>query len=696
MAGKNIVICSDGTGNSAVKNRGSNVFKLFEAVDLNSARDQRGGTNAPCAQVAIYDDGVGTGSFRPLRILSGAIGLGLKRNVKGLYADLCRVYVPGDRVFLFGFSRGAFTVRTLAGLISDCGILDADAIATGRRGESDTLNLNPETKGKPCPRSDGRVIPWNQRLIELLPWVSKDDPEHRLRVAVEDAYETHRRNYSSRLSRLIDTIFFIARFDRCKECKRRTFYCRYATAAPSRIPKDSLVTAGEGPKKSEVAVPIPGVNSRMPRRGLITFIGVWDTVDAVGVPFAWLSRFINNVIIRFSFPEHSPSKVAARGCQALSIDDQRQTFHPLVWDQSGKTEVMNTPEDPIALQYAEQVDKDSVAAFRCVVPENTALNHDVIQVWFPGAHSNVGGGYVKQGMSLVPLDWMMSHAEACGLYFIPEVRSQYRALRNEFDKLYDSRAGLSVYYRFLPRDITGLCKDKVASIRIHASTFHRIAQGTGNYAPGNLPDSFEIDGLSRLPVRLDSQAPTDSRAIDEEAKEAERVSGLSEAFSKAFGASLKPKDPETSDTLPKSDAPPISLIRIHERSIKFRRGGYYIFAIGTFMTFLYSLPEPIRKFFPDTEGLFTPRGFIDYVIGWIGVVPAVLEAPPKFSLDASLPNVVIAVVSAWLQEPVILFILIFAVAVAFMMRKVRGRALRKFWSPLRPKFRSFIESDGKV
>ena len=116
---KHIVVCSDGTGNTAVKGRGTNVFKVFESVDLSSHRYNP----VQVPQLAIYDDGVGTESFKPLKLLGGIGGYGLSRNVCQLYKELCRVYDPGDRIFLFGFSRGAFTVRTLAGMIASCGIL---------------------------------------------------------------------------------------------------------------------------------------------------------------------------------------------------------------------------------------------------------------------------------------------------------------------------------------------------------------------------------------------------------------------------------------------------------------------------------------------------------------------------------------------------------------------------------------------
>ena len=110
---KKIVLLSDGTGNSAAKLHKTNVWRLYSALDLR--RDD---------QIAMYDDGVGSQKFLPLRLLGGAFGWGLKRNVIELYKFLCRNYEAqeNDKVYLFGFSRGAFTVRVLAGLIDRCGL----------------------------------------------------------------------------------------------------------------------------------------------------------------------------------------------------------------------------------------------------------------------------------------------------------------------------------------------------------------------------------------------------------------------------------------------------------------------------------------------------------------------------------------------------------------------------------------------
>jgi uncharacterized protein (DUF2235 family) len=136
---KNIVLCSDGTGQDGLKP--TNVSRLFAVLDLGD----------PSSQIACYDAGVGTNPGPPLsaaiprgdpgavgvratglgpavsrpfeRLAGLAVGYGLFQNVKELYDVLVEHYAEGDRIFLFGFSRGAFTVRVLAGLLSRCGLL---------------------------------------------------------------------------------------------------------------------------------------------------------------------------------------------------------------------------------------------------------------------------------------------------------------------------------------------------------------------------------------------------------------------------------------------------------------------------------------------------------------------------------------------------------------------------------------------
>src|SRR5579863_9938923 len=340
---KNIIICSDGTGNTAIKDRGTNVFKMFEAMDLNGHRID---PNLD-PQVAFYDDGVGTETFLPLKLLGGAFGFGLAKNVRNLYMDLVRIYDPGDRLYLFGFSRGAFTVRTLAGLIAKCGVLDREKL----------------------PTTDA------------------------LRKAVGKAYSTYRRSYRTWLGQLLHS-------------HQRDLDAMQAFKQAHSLPGDIR----------------------------IHFIGVWDTVDAVGGSFH-TSDIINAVVHRFKFPDRVLSDKVDQAVHALSIDEARAAFGPVLWEAKSNVE----------------------------------------QVWFAGVHSNVGGGYPKQGMSLVTLDWMMEKAQAQGLRILSDDRKKYWEHGNVDDKMYDSRAGLGVFYRWKPRNMQKLCIDQKTAVppAIHLSALER-------------------------------------------------------------------------------------------------------------------------------------------------------------------------------------------------------------------------------
>ena len=363
---KNIVICSDGTGNSTIKGRGTNVFKMFESIDLNGHRFDPDLD----PQVSIDDDGVGTEDFKPLKILGGVTGWGLSRNVKQLYKELCRIYDPGDKIFLFGFSRGAFTVRTLAGIITKCGIIDARKQSTAS--------------------AFGRCV--------------------------NGAYKAYRSCYRT----LVMSLIF-----------------------------------GEPGSDAAVNFKAKFCHRQLPE---IHFIGVWDTVDAVGLPFH-ISDIINTVVYRFKFPNQRLSEHVQHAYHALAIDDERHSFYPLLWDQS-------------------------------IPSENK--NQKIEQVWFAGAHSNVGGGYPKQGMSLVPLDWLMERAKAANLRFIAEEREYYRDHANVDDKLYDPRAGLGVFYRWKPRDIAAICQKNDVTPTLHLTVLERVAHGTEDYSPGNLPANATV------------------------------------------------------------------------------------------------------------------------------------------------------------------------------------------------------------
>lgn len=363
---KNIVICSDGTGNSAIKGRGTNVFKLFEAIDLNGHR-----TNPELdPQIAFYDDGVGTEELKILKILGGAAGVGLARNVRQLYRELARVYDPGDRIFLFGFSRGAFTVRTLAGMIATCGILNG---------------------------SDVSRLPTAEAL--------KD--------AVDRTYDAYRAGYDSYLTQFVGWLL--------RWPDRKTSVERLHRQYPFHL-----------------SVPI-------------AFVGVWDTVDAVGMPFA-LGGVVNRWIYQFKFSTQELSERVTHACHALAIDDERKSFAPVLWNEQDRGRIE--------------------------------------QVWFAGVHSNVGGGYPKQGMSLVAFEWMLRRAMDLSdgtLRVQPLDLELYRGHANVDDKLYDPRAGRGIFYRWAPRDIAALCRANNVQPKVHLSVVERIAHGTEDYAPGNVP-----------------------------------------------------------------------------------------------------------------------------------------------------------------------------------------------------------------
>ncbi len=116
-AAKTIVLFSDGTGNSSAKLFKTNVWRMYEAVDLGPTPPDRR------PQIAYYDDGVGTSGFKPLAVLGGVFGYGLKRNVLDIYRFACRNYQPGDDIYAFGFSRGAFTIRLVVALILKQGLV---------------------------------------------------------------------------------------------------------------------------------------------------------------------------------------------------------------------------------------------------------------------------------------------------------------------------------------------------------------------------------------------------------------------------------------------------------------------------------------------------------------------------------------------------------------------------------------------
>ena len=229
-------------------------------------------------QLLHYETGVGT--RRGERFVGGAFGVGLSRNVQQCYRFLVDTYEPGDKLYFFGFSRGAFTARSTVGLVRNCGILR---------------------------------------------------PEHGHRI--KDAYALYRRP------------------DKDSE--------------PSGI-------AAELFRRSHS---YPDV--------YVDFVGVWDTVGALGIP---IDGFRPPLLSRlWSFHDTKLSRYVLNAYHALAIDERRRPFRPTLWMQ-----------------------------------QDDAPNQTLEQVWFAGVHSDVGGGYRDVGLSEIALLWMAEKARGCGLAFKPD------------------------------------------------------------------------------------------------------------------------------------------------------------------------------------------------------------------------------------------------------------------------------------
>ena len=330
---KNIVLLSDGTGNSAAKLLKTNVWRVYESLDL---------TN-PDEQVACYDDGVGTSSFAPLALLGGALGIGLRRNVLRLYRFLCEHYDPGDRIYLFGFSRGAFTVRVLLGLICDQGIIRTRP----------TMKVAGAT-GVPEGLPAGFVI---------------DDVAGG--VAVADAVADFAGVvYGTELYRLSAWAY--------REYRKKFDHTR-GLVGPARAARDAIFRI---PEDARGLPRYDRSRNHQPGTIDIDFVGVWDTVDAYGMPVDELADGIDEWVWPLTMRDAILPPQVKRACHVLALDDERNTFHPVLWDETNEDANISTHVSDERLS----------------------------QVWFAGMHANVGGGYADDALAYVSLKWMTEQA----------------------------------------------------------------------------------------------------------------------------------------------------------------------------------------------------------------------------------------------------------------------------------------------
>lgn len=311
---KRLVVCCDGTWNFADQPSKTNVSKVALSV--------RPGSHAGKEQRVYYHSGVGT--QRRDRLRGGAFGVGLSRNVLDAYRFLVETYEPEDELFLFGFSRGAFTARSLAGLLRNSGILHRDHI---------------------------------DRIPQA--WAL----------------------YRDRIER--------------------------PTGATATLFRRSYARETE-----------------------IHFIGVWDTVGALGIPVpdpAWLQSSVTRFNHRWAFHDTELSSWVRAAFHALAIDEQRAAFRPTLWHQQPGADKKGPDKE----------------------------GQELKQVWFTGVHCDVGGGYKEAGLSDITLLWMVDQARRHGLQFDADVLSavgptlmepersvDFRVRPDGSGEVHDSRTGM--------------------------------------------------------------------------------------------------------------------------------------------------------------------------------------------------------------------------------------------------------------
>ena len=113
------------------------------------------------------------------------------------------------------------------------------------------------------------------------------------------------------------------------------------------------------------------------------------------------------------------------------------------------------------------------------------------QVWFAGIHADVGGGYPDDGLSYVPLCWMIEEASKQGFAFEPAIVDEYHAFATPTGRIYNSRAGFGALWRYQPRDAQALLVKDIRPL-VHGSVITRMVCGNDGYAPISLPQDIAV------------------------------------------------------------------------------------------------------------------------------------------------------------------------------------------------------------
>lgn len=320
---KRLVICCDGTWNRMSAAEPTNVLMAAQCVLLSDASGVR--------QVTYYDEGVGTTYIVSRRIetmLAGAFGFGLLDKIEAAYRFIIFNYEPGDEIYIFGFSRGAYTARSLAGLIRKCGIIPRTM--AGKIGEVIQFYKDKNT----LPDSD-------------------------------DAQQ-FRMDYSP--------LVVIKEEDRAWRIDRQAD---------------------------------PEIVNRLPLLN-VAYLGVWDTVGALGVPQHLLVSKLFGTKDKYAFHDQNLSSTVASARHAIAIDENRLSFAPSTWEN---LDILNGG-------------KGSKVPYR--------------EMWFPGGHGSVGGGGDVRGLSNRAFLWVMEGAQVQGLALDEARLAEAAAKIDHFAPLHNS------------------------------------------------------------------------------------------------------------------------------------------------------------------------------------------------------------------------------------------------------------------
>ena len=497
--GKKIILFADGTGN-AFSTQESNVWRLFDALDT-SKKDQ----------IAFYIEGVGTSSFRPWAIVDGATGFGAPENIRKLYRFLCWNWVAGDEIYMFGFSRGAFSVRTLIALIESEGLIPTTIdgnIVTQAEMERNSEAAWRAYRAKCTPSAELGLPVVGRAVRDVTLWAWHGALRHR-------PYDQPLWKRAAKAMKLGHWI-----------------------PAVNKDTDDTVVK--KRPKERD------GENVE------IKFAGLFDTVEAFGVPLEELRRAIDKLIWPISFPIDNITKRVRYVRHALSIDDERTTFHPIrikkpvvekkkeLWreNQYVKNALANPSVKAVLARCGVSVSPQGPANAPAQAEDKTAASEDkyepdVKEVWFAGVHSDIGGGYPDDQLAHIPLVWMMEEIrktdneyaekngkedekDAPGLRFRPGAEEEFRSGCSPFGTLHDSRGGRGFFYRYNPRTV-----DKVdgAEVVVHHTVIKRIVGGSDNYSPIKLPfDAMVLGADGQQHELCDYIKERDSKAPKEEAR----------------------------------------------------------------------------------------------------------------------------------------------------------------------------------